>query len=42
MIRLMMSVTNLLTSFWEYALESVAYTLNQVLSKYVDKTLCKV
>lgn len=42
MIGSMMSFTDLLTSFWEYALESVAYTQNQVLSKYVDKTLCKV
>nr|AAV85747.1 Integrase core domain, putative [Oryza sativa Japonica Group]AAX92956.1 retrotransposon protein, putative, Ty1-copia sub-class [Oryza sativa Japonica Group]ABA92827.2 retrotransposon protein, putative, Ty1-copia subclass [Oryza sativa Japonica Group] len=38
MVRSMMSQTNLLLSFWGYALETTAFTLNSVPSKSVDKT----
>ncbi|KAK8597316.1 hypothetical protein V6N12_065787 [Hibiscus sabdariffa] len=38
MVRSMMSHTNLPTSFWGYALETVAFTLNRVPSKSVQKT----
>ena len=38
MVRSMMSQTNLPTSFWGYALETAAFTLNRVPSKSVEKT----
>nr|GFC61872.1 retrotransposon protein, putative, Ty1-copia subclass [Tanacetum cinerariifolium] len=38
MVRSMMNLTTLPKSFWGYALESVARTLNMVLTKKVDKT----
>jgi transposase InsO family protein len=38
MIRSMMSQTSLPTSFWGYALETAAFTLNRVPSKSIDKT----
>ncbi|KAK8600471.1 hypothetical protein V6N12_050325 [Hibiscus sabdariffa] len=38
MIRSMMSHTDLPTSFWGYALETAAFTLNRVPSKSVQKT----
>ena len=38
MVRLMMSQTDLPLSFWGYALETVAFTLNRVPSKFVEKT----
>ncbi|KAK8593700.1 hypothetical protein V6N12_045775 [Hibiscus sabdariffa] len=38
MVRSMMSHTDLLTSFWDYALETTAFTLNRVPSKSVQKT----
>src|SRR6185312_13171936 len=38
MVRSMMSQSDLLLSFWGYALETVAFTLNRVPSKSVDKT----
>ncbi|KAK8983773.1 hypothetical protein V6N11_009559 [Hibiscus sabdariffa] len=39
MVRSMMSHTDLPTSFWGYALETAAFTLNHVPSKSVQKTL---
>ncbi|KAK9043585.1 hypothetical protein V6N11_071921 [Hibiscus sabdariffa] len=38
MVRSMMSHNDLLTSFWGYALETAAFTLNRVPSKSVQKT----
>ncbi|KAK8696314.1 hypothetical protein V6N13_001450 [Hibiscus sabdariffa] len=38
MVRLMMSHSDLSTSFWGHALETTAFTLNCVLSKSVQKT----
>ncbi|KAK9008737.1 hypothetical protein V6N11_075620 [Hibiscus sabdariffa] len=38
MVRSMMSHTDLPTSFWGYALETIAFTLNRVPSKPVQKT----
>ena len=38
MVRSMMSQTNLPLSFWGYALETAAFTLNRVPSKSVEKT----
>ncbi|KAK9006918.1 hypothetical protein V6N11_019248 [Hibiscus sabdariffa] len=38
MVRSMMSHTDLPTSFWGYALETTAFTLNRVPSKSVQKT----
>ncbi|KAK9025004.1 hypothetical protein V6N11_064905 [Hibiscus sabdariffa] len=38
MVRSMMSHTDLPTSFWGYALETAAFTLNRVPSKLVQKT----
>ncbi|KAK8557936.1 hypothetical protein V6N12_010159 [Hibiscus sabdariffa] len=38
MVRSMMSHTDLPTSFWGYALETAAFTLNRVPSKSVEKT----
>ena len=40
--RSMMSQTSLPMSFWGYALETVAFTLNRVQSKSVDKTPYKM
>src|SRR4051812_31545761 len=39
MVRSMMSKSDLPLSFWAYALETTAFTLNRVPSKSVDKTL---
>ena len=39
MVRSMMSKLDLPLSFWGYALETTAFTLNRVPSKSVDKTL---
>ena len=38
MVRSMMSVTGLLLSFWGYALETAAFTLNRAPSKSVEMT----
>jgi hypothetical protein len=38
MVRSMMSQTDLLLSFWGYALETAVFTLNRVLTKSVDRT----
>src|SRR3954463_655398 len=38
MVRSMMSLTDLPLSFWGYALETVAFTLNRAPSKCVEKT----
>ena len=38
MVRSMMSQTDLPLSFWGYALEMAAFTLNRVPTKSVDKT----
>ena len=38
MVRSMMSLTNLPLSFWGYALEMAAFTLNRAPSKSVEKT----
>jgi len=38
MVRSMMSQSDLPISFWGYALETAAFTLNRVLSKSVEKT----
>ena len=38
MVRSMMSKSDLPLSFWGYALETAAFTLNMVPSKSVDKT----
>ena len=38
MVRSMMSLTNLPLSFWGYALETVAFTLNRASYKSVDTT----
>ena len=38
MIRSMMSPTDLPFTFWGYALETAAFTLNRVPSKEVEKT----
>jgi hypothetical protein len=37
MVRLMISQTNLLLSFWGYALETVVFTLNRVSTKSVER-----
>src|SRR3954465_13984012 len=39
MVRSMMSLTDLSLSFWGYALETAAFTLNRAPSKSVEKTL---
>ena len=39
MVRSMMSLTDLPLSFWGYALETAAFTLNRVPSKSVETTL---
>ena len=36
MVRSMMSLTNLPLSFWGYALETAAFTLNRAPSKYIE------
>ena len=38
MVRSMMSLTDLPLSFWGYALETAAFTLNRALSKSVETT----
>ena len=38
MVQLMMSLTNLLVSFWGYALEIATFTLNRAPSKSVETT----
>ena len=38
MVRSMMSPTDLPFTFWGYALETAAFTLNRVPSKAVEKT----
>jgi hypothetical protein len=38
MVRSMMSQTDLLLSFWGYALESATFTLNSVPTKSVERT----
>src|SRR6266536_2675849 len=38
MVRSMMSLTNLPLSFWDYALETAAFTLNRAPSKSVEMT----
>ena len=38
MVRSMMSLTDLPLSFWGYALETVAFTLNRAPSKSVETT----
>ena len=38
MVRYMMSLTNLPLSFWDYALETAAFTLNRAPSKSVETT----
>ena len=38
MVRSMMSLTELLLSFWGYALETAAFTLNRAPSKSVETT----
>ena len=38
MVQSMMSLTDLPLSFWGYALETVAFTLNRAPSKFVEMT----
>jgi hypothetical protein len=38
MVRSMMSQTNLPLSFWGYALETVVFTLNRVLTQSLERT----
>ena len=38
MVRSMMSLTNLSLSFWGYALETAAFTLNRAPSKSIETT----
>ena len=38
MVRSMMSLTDLPLSFWGYALETTAFTLNRALSKFIETT----
>ena len=38
MVRTMMSLTNIPLSFWDYALETTAFTLNRAPSKSVETT----
>ena len=38
MVRLMISLTELALSFWGYALETMAFTLNRALSKSTETT----
>ena len=42
MVRSMMSLTDLPLSFWGYALETAAFTLNRALSKSVETTPYKL
>jgi hypothetical protein len=38
MVRSMMSKTDLLLSFWHYALETVVFTINRVPTKSIERT----
>jgi hypothetical protein len=42
MVRSMMSQTDILLSFWGYALETVAFTLNRVPTKSVERTTYEI
>lgn len=42
MVRSMMSFTDLPSSFWGHALETAVYTINRILSKFVNKILYKL
>ena len=42
MVRSMMSFTDLPLSFWGYALETAAFTLNRAPSKSVETTPCEL
>jgi hypothetical protein len=42
MVRLVMSPTDLLLSFWYYALETAVFTLNRVPSKSTERTPCEI
>ena len=42
MVRSMMSLTDLPLSFWSYALETAAFTLNRAPSKSVETTPCEL
>ena len=42
MVRSMMSLTDLPLSFWGYALETAAFTLNRAPSKSVETTPCEL
>ena len=42
MVRYMMSLTDLPLSFWGYALEAAAFTLNRAPSKSVETTPCEL
>jgi hypothetical protein len=42
MVRSMMSQTDLLLSFWGYALETAAFTLNRVPTKFVERILYEI
>jgi hypothetical protein len=42
MVMSMMSQTDLLMSFWDYALETAAFTLNRVPTKFVKRTLYEI
>jgi hypothetical protein len=42
MARSTMSQTNLLLSFWAYTLETVAFTLNRVSTKSIERTPYKI
>ena len=41
-VQSMMSLTDLPLSFWGYALETAAFTLNRALSKSVETTPCEL
>jgi hypothetical protein len=38
MVRSMMSQTNLPLNFWGYALQAIAFTLNRVPTRYIERT----
>jgi hypothetical protein len=42
MVRSMMSQTDILLSFWGYALETAAFTLNRVPTKSVERTTYEI
>ena len=42
MVRSMMSLTDLLLLFWDYALQTAAFTLNRAPSKSVETTPCEL